>query len=129
MKELKGFGEQSFEIGFRGFVVFIKERTLKPLLSTRQSSHYRTAVFGFILCDAVSIRTEWLKRTDDKERAVAHFVPTLKNNDKALTALGYWFDNIFRIARTTHRNTYGHSLRILYKTAVAIACDGCTLKR
>ena len=95
MKELKGFGKQSLKIGFRGFVVFVEESTFEPLLNATHRSHYRTAVFSFALGDAVNISTQRLKRTDHQERAVAYFVPTLKNYDKALPALGYWLDNIF----------------------------------
>ena len=95
MKELKGFGEQSLKIGFRGFVALVKESTLEPLLNATHRSHYRTAVFGFALGDAVHISTERLKSTDNQERAIAHFVPTFQNYDKALTALGDWLDNIF----------------------------------
>ena len=55
MKELEGFSEQCFKIGFRCFVVLIKERTFEPLLNATHCSHYRTAVFGFALGDAVNI--------------------------------------------------------------------------
>ena len=95
MKEFKGFGEQCLKIGFRGFVVCVKESTFEPLLNAAHRSHDRTVVLGFALCYAVNICTQWLKRTNNQERAVAHFVPTFQNYDKALTALGYWLDNIF----------------------------------
>ena len=95
MKELKGFSEQCLKIGFRGFVVCVIERTLEPLLNATHRSHDRTDVFGFALGDAVNISTQRLKRTNDKERAVAHFVTAFQNHNEALPALGYWLDNIF----------------------------------
>ena len=95
MKELERLRQKSLKIGFRGFVSLIKESAFEPLLNATHRSHYRTAVLGFALGDAVNISTQRLKRANNQERAVAYFVPTLKNYDKALTALCDWLDNIF----------------------------------
>ena len=95
MKELERLRQKSLKIGFRGFVALVKESAFEPLLNATHRSHDRTAVFGFALGDAVNISTQWLKSANNQERAVAHFVPTFQNYDKALPALGDWLDNIF----------------------------------